>query len=1118
MSVNFDFLAPCSKSLVDIAGLAENYFATDPNTCIVKLRQFGEQLCHYITAQIGLVTNSRDEFKDLIDMLQNRRALDQQAVDILHRLRKEGNIAAHQITGNSLTALANLRLAHQLAVAVYRAFKDTSFKPLAFIPPPDSDKKNKELTRQIDLLNQQLKTSLATTENQARKLIETEQKALAYQMDLSQAQAKAEQVEEQLKIERKKLEELQAQSAKSTEFEIRQRIHKIYQASEKIELDELQTRQLIDKQLIDAGWEASSTALTYKNGTRPQIGRNLAIAEWPVEKGFADYVLFVGLKAIAIVEAKRQSIDVYNALEQSKRYSKAYIIRDNETLPDKSWGDYKIPFLFATNGRPFLRQLETKSGIWFQDIRKAQNRSRPLNGWYSPEGLIDLLKQDLDLATNSLTSAQLEYLPLRDYQCIAIKKVEEALAHNERKILIAMATGTGKTQTAICLIYRLIKAQRFRRILFLVDREALGEQVSGAIETVPIEDFKPFAKIYDFKGIGKTESERDTRLQVATVQSLVRRILYTSDNRNPLPVDQYDCIIVDECHRGYTLDKEMSDAELTFRDQDDYISKYRRVLDHFDAVKIGLTATPALHTTEIFGMPVYQYSYREAVIDGYLVDHEPVTKFKTELAEKGIKWDAGDIIEMVDIKGEYFLVTLPDEIKMDLEHFNSKVVTESFNRVVCQELVKYIDPSLEEKTLIFCVTDFHADIVVKLLKEALDQAYGNVEDDAVMKITGNPSVDQPLQKIKQLKNERLPNIVVTVDLLTTGIDVPKITNLVFLRRVKSRILYEQMLGRATRLCPEIKKERFRIFDAVKIYEILEDFTSMKPVVSKPNISFTQLIGELTQLKDIPAKKLVLEQLITKLQNKKQSLSKEKLESFEILAEMTPIELIQTLKDHLKSGDFESAVNWFNTHKELDNFLDNQTKSETKMYISEHQDKIIAVEQDFGEAAKPQDYLESFEKFIKENTNHIPALLVVTQRAKDLTRKQLKELKFELDKAGFSETKLTTAWRSMTNQEIAASIIGFIRNKALGSPLIAYEERVDRAVKKIMSSRAWTVPQRKWLERIANQIKKETIIDRESFDQGAFQSEGGYTRINKTLDGQLDQVLSDIYDALWQDSA
>lgn len=1114
MSVNFDFLNSCSKSLVELAGLAENYFATDPNTCIVKLRQFAEQLCHYITAQIGLTTNCRDEFKDLIDILQNRRALDQQAVDILHRLRKAGNVAAHQITGDSLTALANLRLAHQLAIAVYRAFKDASFNPNVFIPPPDPDKKNKELTKQIDLLNQQLKASLATAQDHARKLTEVEQKALAYQMDLSQAQTRAKEVEELLETERKRLEELQAQSAKSTDFEIRQRIHKIYQATEKIELDELQTRLLIDKQLMDAGWEANSIALSYKEGVRPQIGRNMAIAEWPVEKGVADYVLFVGLKVVAVVEAKRQSVDVYNALEQSKRYSKTYVIRDNETLPASPWGDYKIPFLFATNGRPYLPQLETKSGIWFQDIRKTQNRSRALDGWYSPEGLIDLLKQDLDSATNNLSVSPMEYLPLRDYQRIAIRKVEEALARNERKLLIAMATGTGKTQTALCLIYRLIKAQRFRRILFLVDREALGVQVSAAIETVPIEDFKPFAKIYDFKGIGKIESERDTRLQVATVQSLVRRILYTTDQRNPLPVDYYDCIIVDECHRGYTLDKEMSDTELTFRDQDDYISKYRRVLEHFDAVKIGLTATPALHTTEIFGMPIYQYSYREAVIDGYLVDHEPVMKFKTDLAEKGIKWEAGDSVEIVDIKGEYVLVTLPDEIKMDLDDFNSKVITENFNRVVCQELVKYIDPSLEEKTLVFCVTDFHADIVVKLLKEA----YPDAEDDAIMKITGNPSVDQPLEKIKRLKNERLPNIAVTVDLLTTGIDVPKITNLVFLRRVKSRILYEQMLGRATRLCPEIKKEKFRIFDAVKISEILKDFTDMKPVVSKPNINFTQLISELTQLKDPVAKKEVLEQLIAKLQNKQRVLSKEKLESFEILAEVKPIELIQNLKNCLKNDDFESASNWFNAHKDIESFLDNQTKAKTKMYISDHEDKIIAVEQDFGQAARPEDYLESFEKFIKENINEIPALLVVTQRAKDLTRKQLKELKIELDKAGFNEKYLETAWLNMTNQEIAASIIGFIRNKALGSPLVAYEERVDRSVKKILSSRAWTPPQRKWLERIANQIKKETIIDRESFDQGAFQSEGGYTRINKTLDGQLDQVLSDIYDALWQDSA
>jgi type I restriction enzyme R subunit len=156
-----------------------------------------------------------------------------------------------------------------------------------------------------------------------------------------------------------------------------------------------------------------------------------------------------------------------------------------------------------------------------------------------------------------------------------------------------------------------------------VDRTTLGEQASDRLKDVRLENLQPFPDIYGVKELGDLRPEADTRLHIATIQGMIKRILYPSDEAQPVPVDWYDCVIIDECHRGYNLDQEMSDAALQFRSESDYISTYRRVLDHFDAVRIGLTATPALHTTEIFGLSVFEYSYRQAVIDGWLVDHEP---------------------------------------------------------------------------------------------------------------------------------------------------------------------------------------------------------------------------------------------------------------------------------------------------------------------------------------------------------------------------------------------------------------------------------------------------------------------------------------------------------------
>ena len=199
---------------------------------------------------------------------------------------------------------------------------------------------------------------------------------------------------------------------------------------------------------------------------------------------------------------------------------------------------------------------------------------------------------------------------LRYYQVEAVKAVQQGVKEGKKRFLLEMATGTGKTRTIIGLMYRFLKAERFKRILFLVDRTALGQQALDAFNEAPLEQNQTLSKIYNIAELGDMAAEAETRVQVATVQAMVKRI-FMSDNAPP--IDQFDCIIVDEAHRGYTLDQEMTEGELATRDASQYLSSYRRVLDYFDAVKVGLTTTPAKHTSDIFGKPVYTYSYREAV-------------------------------------------------------------------------------------------------------------------------------------------------------------------------------------------------------------------------------------------------------------------------------------------------------------------------------------------------------------------------------------------------------------------------------------------------------------------------------------------------------------------------
>lgn len=1114
---NFAFLQTHDEQLVRLGMLAEQYFATDPNTCLLKLRQYGELLAQLVAAQIGLYTSPEEAQYDLLRRLQDQGILPAEIFQLFGELRRTGNAASHTLKGDHRTALSMLKVAWQLGVWFRRTFSDPNYRSGPFIPPAAPQDESAELRAELDRLAAELAQYRATHGQTAERLALVEDQLRTARNEQAFWEQMAVETEQAKTALEQRLAAQQAVAVARPAAAVTAYLAAANQAAQRVELDEAATRELIDAQLIQAGWQADSANLRFANGTRPEKGKNLAIAEWPTINGPADYVLFVGLMPVAVVEAKRKHTDVSSVLQQAKRYSRGFNNFSGAESPGGPWEKFRIPFAFATNGRPYLRQLETRSGIWFCDLRRPTNLSRALSAWYTPEGLITLLKRDEARAERQLADAPMTFdFALRPYQQQAFAAIEQALAAGKRTQLVAMATGTGKTKVSIALIYRLLKAQRFHRVLFLVDRSALGEQAANAFKDTRMENLQTFADIFGIKELDDQTPDADTAVHVATVQGMVQRVLYPGATPPP-PVDQYDCIVVDECHRGYLLDRELSDAELSFRGYEDYISKYRRMIEYFDAVKIGLTATPALHTVEIFGRPVYTYSYRDAVIDGYLVDHDPPIQLTTYLTEHGITWQAGDEVKLYDVdRNKIDLVIAPDEIKIDVDGFNRKVITEAFNRVVCEYLATELDPQSQQKTLIFCANDAHADLVVKLLKEALHAQYDGVDDDVVIKITG--AADRPLQLIRRYKNERHPNIAVTVDLLTTGIDVPEICNLVFLRRVNSRILFDQMLGRATRLCPAVGKETFRIFDAVQMYTAIEDLTDMRPVVADPQISFTQLVCELAGIPGDEERAQVVDQFIAKLQRKKNQLSETSARDFETVAGMAPAAFIA----QLQRMPLSEIAAWFAENQALGEILDRQGDSQPRVVIiSEHLDELVRVEHGYGVAVKPDDYLKAFADFIASHRDTLPALVTVLTRPRDLTRRQLRELAYELDRAGFSEANLDTAWREAKNEEIAAHIVGYIRQAVVGDQLLPYDQRVDNALATILRSRNWTQPQRQWLQRIAAQTKANVIVDHEALtdpDQIFKRDGGGYDRLNKLFDNQLDAILASFNDAIWQPRA
>ena len=990
-SPNFSFLAKHHALLVRYAAQAERFVFEDANLALIRLRQFAELLAQQAAAYVGILTTEEDDFVAVLNRLRERRVVTSDLLDLFHGLRKAGNAAVHSHVGSRSDALHQLRMARTLGVWFHRSFgNDKNFKPGPFLPPPDPAQASRELTEELERLRNQVvdqrqeadrATQTASQEAELRRKAEADAKR-AYD-ELTAALALAEESETRLNAERnqfhQQLATLQATVAAEAVETVEAVVEQAQRAATLLDLDEAATRRIVDQQLREAGWDVDSETITFNKGVRPQKGRNVAIAEWPTASGPMDYLLFTGLTPVAAVEAKRAIKDVPGSIEQAKRYSRDFKPGAGEIMAGGPWGKYKIPFLYATNGRAFLQQIRTKSGIWFLDARRSTNLPRPLEGWYTPDGLAELLKLDIVAAEQRLRDESPAFLPLRDYQLAAVKTVEDRLAEGRREMLVAMATGTGKTITCIGLAYRFIKAKRFRRILFLVDRTALGEQASNAFKDVKLENLQSFNEIYDVKELGDILPEGDTRLHIATIQGMVMRLLFADENTPPFPVDLYDAIIVDECHRGYSLDKELSELELTFRSEEDYFSKYRRVLDHFDAVKIGLTATPALHTVQIFGQPVYQYSYRQAVIDGWLVDHEPPVRIVTKLAEDGITWKKDEEMTFyTPATGEIDTINAPDEVNVEIDEFNKRVVTENFNRVVCKEIAEHIDPSLPGKTIVFCATDPHADMVVDLLKQAFTAQYGSVEDDAVVKITA--AADKPLKLIRRYKNERLPNVAVTVDLLTTGIDVWEVVNLVFIRRVRSRILFEQMLGRATRLCPDLygpgeDKQVFRIFDAVDLYAALKPYTDMKPVVVRPNITFIQLFEEMGAVSDKQALSEINDQFIAKFQRKKRMLTGENAEKFAAITGKSP----EALAKQMTRWTSEQTREWLGKHPTLPGFLDRAENLEPgSILISEHPDELRRIERGYGAAAKPEDYLESFRDFITKNLAQIPRLLADPQ--------------------------------------------------------------------------------------------------------------------------------------------
>lgn len=538
------------------------------------------------------------------------------------------------------------------------------------------------------------------------------------------------------------------------------------------ELEWQTRRDRINKKLeaLNPSWEI----VRYSEKVNTKSLSRHAVEEFPTANGPADYAFFVNGKLLGILEAKKVKVGPQNVLEQAKRYSKGAFAGPS------NWSGYRVPFLYASNGEI----------IWHLDVRHPKNISRQISDFHTPDALEEFFGDHVAEGYDRLKGSPTSIKALHPFQLEAVEAVEDALVKRKRAMLPAMATGTGKTFTTVSLLYRILEAKAARRILFLVDRRALAAQAVREFNSFTTPRGSKFDKEYE---VYSQRFHRDdfgddkafdpkvlpseyltypqathTFVYVSTIQRMTINLFgwesaFPQERDDPdyepdtekfdIPIHTFDVIVADECHRGYTAKE---------------TAIWRKVMDYFDAVKIGLTATPASHTMALFREVVYRYTTEKAIQDGFLVDYDAV-KIRSNVRMKGVFLKPGEHVGVVDTEtGQETYDQLEDEREFPSQDIEEKITAPESNRKIIKEIAKYAYRHLKEtgrfpKTLIFAVNDLphrsHCDQLVQICKEKFGQG-----DDFVRKITGSPSVDRPLQKIREFRNRPNPKIAVTVDM------------------------------------------------------------------------------------------------------------------------------------------------------------------------------------------------------------------------------------------------------------------------------------------------------------------------------------------------------------------
>lgn len=921
-------------------------------------------------------------------------------------------------------------------------------------------------------------------------------------------------------------------------------------------------RDKIDQLLEQAGW-----AVQTKSTLNFNLSQGVAVREYQTDVGPADYVLFVNRKPVGIIEAKREDEGHHltTVEEQSAQYARAKL---------KHLNNDPLPFVYESTG----------TLTRFTNYHDPKPRGRRVFGFYTPQTLAQWLedyhKTGKTLRGNLLDMPPLDATGLRPAQIVAINNLETSFKENRPKALIQMATGAGKTFTAATFIYRLLKHANAQRILFLVDTKNLGEQAEQEfMKFQPNDDNRKFTELYNVQRLSSSHIAPDNQVYISTIQRLYsilkgQELDESAEFDNPnestwlqeqlhnntplpvvynakLPLEMFDFIVVDECHRSiYNL--------------------WKQVLDYFDAFLVGLTATPDKRTFGFFNENVVsEYTYEQSVIDKVNVSYD-VFLIETEISQKGATVEAGWQVDRRDKLTRRTRWQQEDEDTVYTKNqLDKKVVNPSQIRHIIREfrraLEKEIFPNRYDKTgayqvpktLIFAKTDSHADDIIKMVREEFGE--GN---DFCKKVTYKASED-PKSVLTRFRNSYYPRIAVTVDMIATGTDVKPLEVLLFMRDVKSRNYFEQMKGRGTRTVGKDAlqqvssaaqhKTHFVIVDAVGVTKSKK--TDSRPLERKRTVPMKDLLSAVTVGANDEDLFLSLANRLVRLNHQLSPAEAEGVLEFsggktisqmsqELLAAYDPDAIDATAQGLMQSHGLpslemareqaqeqliETAASTFNGA--LNEYLENVRREHEQIIDHINLDQVTKAEWDTNATDRAQTMVQDFVQYMAAHKDEIKALSIYydqPHQRRHITEKMVKEVLAALkaDKPMLAPLAVWEAYAALEevkgnrpDKELTALVALLRRITGLDSVLTAYDKTVDRNFQDWVfkrhsgSSPKFNDEQMQWLRMLKDHVATSLYVEVDDLDYSPFDAKGGRGKMQKLFGNEIDTIIDELNEAL-----